>query len=1036
MIKSLMIFTIFLFSGIFVFAQTRDVTGVVTDAVTGDNLQGVSVIADKKGTQTDAFGRFTINLPSSVHSLQISGVGYTLKQVEIGGENHINVTLSKSVSNLQEVVVIGYGTQRRQDVTASIGTMKGDALKNIAVPAIDKSFEGMVTGVQASTPSGILGQAARIRIRGTNSISNSSDPLYVVDGVPYLTGNQGSATPYNPISDINPNDIETIDVLKDGSATAIYGSRAANGVILITTKRGKMGKAKISYNDWFASATASKRFDLLNADQFVTIANEKFKNIGNDTSKYAKVSGINTDWQDVVLRTGFQQNHDLSLSGATDQTNYFVSMGYANLKGMVVSNDLTKYNFRAKLEQKALDNHLTVGTNLSVTYNINNGLNTGTNALSGNIGNAIRALPNVPAKNPDGTYNLSADKARLGPGANTHEIDDNYTNIAYVLAYNKFRSQGMNLTGNAFARIKIIEGLNIGTLIGVNYLNTEDFWYYNPIHGDGKSANGIIEQRFSPIFRYNWQNTIDYAKKFGFNQLNVVVGQELQKTRSRYLDGNGTNLSDVFFGQNGNIISSTLANQFYAGGLSQRSYMSYFGRVSYSFMDRYLLSASVRNDKISSLPWGRQDATLPGASVGWRISKEKFFQSVSFINDLKIRGGYAKVGNVEIGDFPYAGTFGPVQYGDFSGVQYNRLGNPKLQFETSKKINVGFDMSLMRNRIQITMDYFRNDIDNIILAAPTPPSLGVPNNSVATNIGKMYNKGWEFSINTINIQKKDFTWTSMLNLSFIKNEVTKLANNNSDITSAYNITRVGQPIGSFFGYQSVGVNPANGNPLWVKADGSIVQGNFRKSGSMSGSTYYVYDSKNPDNLGAVAPALTLADKHILGQANPTWYGGFSNTLTYKSVDFSVFLTFSGGNKVYNITRQESLNNQKFLNSGVELLNRWTTEGQVTNVPKLYYASDNFVNQNGSLNSRFLESGDFLRGQNISLGYTFPAGTLSRVKISSLRVYAQVQNAFIITNYTGLDPELGISVTTNNAPGLDYNTSPLPRTFTAGLNLTF
>jgi TonB-dependent starch-binding outer membrane protein SusC len=963
--------------------------------------------------------------------LVFSAVDMETTEIPVTSQNFINASLKSTNRSLQEVVVVGYGTQKRKDITGSVGTIKGDALSNVAVPSVDKSFEGRVTGVQASTPSGLLGQAARIRIRGTNSISNSSDPLYVVDGVPYISGNQGSATQYNPISDINPNDIETIEVLKDGAATAIYGSRAANGVILVTTKRGKLGKAKVSYNDWFASAKASKRFDLLNATDFVTVANEKFKNIGNNNN-YAVIdpTGINTDWQDQVLRTAFQQNHNLSLSGATDQTNYFVSMGYAKMQGMIVANDLTKYNFRAKLEQKALNNHLTIGTNVSVAYNINNGLNTGTNALSGNVGGAIRAFPNVGPKNADGTYNFSADNARLGKGANTREIDDNYTNIAYVLANNKFRSQGMNLTGNAFARIKIIEGLNIGTQIGINYINTEDFWYYNPIHGDGKSSNGIVEQAFSPTFRYNWQNTIDYSKTFGEHQLNIFAAQELQKTRSRFVDGNGTNLSNVFFGTNGNIISNTLANQFYSGGLSERSYMSYLAKANYSFMDRYLISVSVRNDKISSLPWGKQDATLPGASVGWRISKESFFQGVSFINDLKIRGGYAEVGNVEIGNFPYAGTFGPVQYGDWSGVQYNRLGNPNLRFETSKKANIGLDATLFDSRLQITADYFKNTVDNIILAAPTPPSLGVPGNSIATNIGSMYNKGWELSLNTINIRKKDFTWSTMLNFSSIKNQVTKLANNNSDIINTYNITRVGQSIGSFFGYEYAGVNPSNGNPLWVKADGSIAQGDFMAS------KYYAYDPKNPGVLGAAVPALTAADKKILGQANPTWFGGLGNTLTYKNFDFNIFLAFSGGNKVYNVTRQESLNNQKFMNGGQELFNRWTTQGQVTSVPKLYYASDNFINQNGSLNSRFLENGDFLRAQNIALGYTVPADVLSRIKVSSLRLYAQIQNAFIITKYSGLDPELGTSVTTNNAPGIDYNVSPLPRTITVGLNLSF
>lgn len=1029
--KFLTLLLMSMLTGVLAFAQERTVSGRVTDASTATPLTGVSITAGTRGTQTDGEGQYSFAIPQSASSITVSFIGYETRQIPIDGKSTIDVQLTASLGDLEEVVVVGYGTQRRKDLTASIATVKGDALDKVAIPSVDKFLEGQVTGVQAATPSGILGQAARIRIRGTNSISNSSEPLIVVDGVPFISGDQGTATPYNPLADINPSDIENVEVLKDGAATAIYGSRAANGVILITTKRGKSGRAKISYDNWFGFAKASKTFDLLNARDFVTIANEKFANINKpDRPAVANPDGTDTDWQDVVLRNAFQQSHNLSISGANEHTNYFASLGFADMEGIVMANDLKKYNFRAKLEQKALNNRLTIGTNLSAAYNINNGLNTGNNALSGNIGGAIRAFPNVAPKNADGSWNLSADDARLGKGPNLREIDDNYTNQAFVLENNILRAQGLNLTGNAFAKVKIIEGLNATTQIGINYLNVEDYLFYSPIHGDGRGVKGRVRQSFSPAFRYNWQNTLDYSKAFNNHSINVVLGQEAQKTRSRYLEGEGTDLSNIFFAENGNMISNTLAEQFYAGGLSEKALVSYFGRVNYSFADRYLISATLRQDKISSLPWGKQDAVLPGASIGWRISEEAFFKDFNVVNDFKLRGGYAKVGNVEIGSFPYAGTFAPVQYGDWSGVRYYRLGNPKLQFETSKKMNIGLDLSVFNNRIQLTADFFRNDIDNIILAAPTPPSLGVPRNSIATNIGSMFNKGWELSLNTTNISTGSLSWNSTLNISFVKNEVTKLSNNNADIGSAYHMIRVGHPIGSFFGYESAGVNPANGNPLWVKADGSLVQGDFLTS------KYYVYNRKSPDDLSQSAEALKFEDKKIIGQGNPTWFGGFGNTVNYRNFDLNVFLTFAGGHKVYNATAQESLNNQKFQNSGQTQMDRWTTAGQVTSVPKLYYGSDNFVGQNGSMNSRFLENGTFLRGQNITLGYSIPPAKLAAATISSLRIYAQVQNAFIITDYTGLDPELSTSVTTNDRPGLDWNVSPLPRTITVGINLTF
>ncbi len=1026
-----------LFSAV-VFAQTRTIIGKVLDETDGSPLSGVTVAGGTTAVQTDNEGRYRIDVPSSVTLLVFTYIGFESKEVLIGAESEITVTLQNSQSSLQEVVVVGYGTQKRKDLTGSVATVKGELLSTVAVPSVDKYLAGQVTGVHASTPSGILGQAARIRIRGTNSISNTSEPLYVIDGVPYISNNQGTATPYNPLSDINPNDIETLDVLKDGAATAIYGSRAANGVILITTKRGKQGRARVSYDSWFAWANASKRFDLLNADEFVTIANEKIKNTDPNEVDYAHrdPSGVDTDWQDLVLRRAFQHSHNLSVSGATDQTNYFLSLGYTDMDGITVSNSLNKYNLRAKIEQKALNNYLTVGANIAATHNTNNGLNTGTNALSGNIGNAIRAFPNVVARHADGTYNLSEDNQRLGRGVNGLQIDDNYTNIIYVLDHNVFKSQALNLSGNAFARVKIIDGLNIGTQIGINYLSVEDFWYYNPKHGDGRGSGGIVDQRSNPLFRYNWQNTIDYTKSFGQHSLNLVAGQEVQKTKERWFGGSGTGLSNVFFGENGNIISNTLANQFYDGGYTQKAFLSYFARANYSFQDKYLLSATLRNDKISSLPWGRQGATLPGVSVGWRISKENFMNTVTFIDDMKIRGGYAEVGNVEIGNFPYAGTFGPVLYGASSGVQYDRMGNPLLRFETSKKINVGIDLSMFANRLTFTGDYFKNDIDNLILDAPTAPSLGVPKNIFATNIGNMTNQGAEFAISTTNIQKPNFSWNSTLNFTFVKNQVLKLSNNNADIINSYNVTRVGNSIGEFFGYEYAGVNPANGNPLWYKTDVDS-KTDYLVQADWDTYKYYRYDPANPtDTANKVVGALTFSDKRILGIGNPTWFGGFNNTFTYRGLDLSIFLTFSGGNKVYNITRQESLNNLKFMNGGKELLDRWTTAGQETSVPKLYYGEDNFVNQNGNLNSRFLERGDFLRAQNISFGYTIPKNVLSTIMISSARVYAQVQNAFIITKYKGLDPELSNSVTTNNTPGLDYNTNPLPRTFTLGLNVSF
>ncbi|WP_436491469.1 SusC/RagA family TonB-linked outer membrane protein [Chitinophaga sp. ARDCPP14] len=1021
--------------------QTRVITGKVTDSKDGSPLPGVTVkiVGTSSGTMTASNGEFKLSVGEKAAAIEFSFVGYTAQQVSVSGKSTVNAQLSADLKGLNEVVVVGYGTIERKNLTASVSSIKGATLKNVAASSIDRQLSGQVAGVQATVSSGILGQPARIRIRGTNSISSGTDPLYVIDGVPYITGNQSTITSNNPLGDINPNDIESMEVLKDGAATAIYGSRAANGVILVTTKRGKSGRPRLTYDMWMAAATPSKLFDLLNADEFVTIANEKKLNAkpaaAPDAFPTPNPDGgfYDTDWQKVVTRTGFQQNHALSLSGANDQTNYYVSLGYTDMKGILVGNDQRKYQVRLKLEQKAF-NVVTVGVNAGVSHITNNGLNVSQNGLSSNLSNAIRALPNVPAQWNDGTYNLSNTNT-LGSGANKATIADNYTNIKYVLDHNIYRNKNLNFTGNTFASVKILKDFDLRTQVGVNYMSGEDYQYWNPIHGDGRGTNGFIYQQSIPSFRYNWVNTLSYNKTIGAHNIGAVIGTENQKTRERSFYAQGTNLISPFFGTD-NLIDNSTGTQTVGGTLVERAFQSYFIRANYSYKDRYLVSATLRRDAISSLPIGKQDVTLPGVSVGWRASQESFFQEggiADLISNLKIRGGYAKVGNVDIGAYPYAGTYKPALYGSLLGIAFNQVYNPDLTFETSKKMNIGLDLGLLHDRITVTADYFRNDIDNMILASPLPPSLGVPSatkpNVFYSNVGKMYNKGYELTVNSTNIQRGDFSWTTSFNISFVKNKITALVDN-ADIVYPYNITRVGESMGAFYGYESMGVNPANGNPLWKKADGSIIQGDASKG------VYYAYNASKPEDISTSAKALSSSDKKILGNATPTYYGGLNNTVNYKGFDFNLFLSFSGGNKVYSVTRQEGLNNQKFLNNGKEVLNRWTTPGQVTDVPKLYLGADNFILQNGNVNSRFLEDGSFIRAQNIGLGYTLPKAMLERIKLSSIRIYAQVQNAFIITKYSGLDPELNtyVDARANTQPGLDYNTNPVPRSYTFGINV--
>lgn len=1020
------------------YGQNREVTGTVTSASDGTPMSGVSVrvVGATVATQTGGDGSYSISAPAN-GALSFSYIGYATAERQINNQSVINLELVATENVLDELVVIGYGTQSKREITGSIASIDGENFTNNTSASLDRNLQGLAAGVQASNTSGVLGQPAKIRIRGVSSISSSSDPLYVVDGIPYITGDQSGVFYNNPLSSINQNDIASVEVLKDGAATAIYGSRAAGGVILITTKSGRQGAPTVNYSNWFAFASPSGKHDLLNAEQFVELTNEKLHNAGyEDDYAFPTLNPDNqqpydTDWQDIVFRNAFQQNHSLSLSGANENTNYYFSAGIADLQGVSLGNSQRKYNIRGKVDQKTLNDRVTIGLNTMVSYVDDRGFNESGTALSGNTASSLYALPNVPVQWPDGSYNFSDDGASLGPGANLVGIDGSYTNPAYTLRNNIYKTTGLHFNGSAYAQIELLEGLNFRSQYGAQYIAGEDYLYWNPIHGDGRSVNGRIYQYYLPRFRYNWQNYFTYNVDLGESNLNVVAGMEAEKSKSRYFFAHGYDLSSIYFAQHENIIGGSLNSQLLGGSASERAFQSFFGRVNYSLFGRYFISASLRHDKISSLPHGNQGATLPGISAGWDVAKEDFFSS-DFVSQFKIRGGYATVGNTEFGNYPYAGIFSGGIYGDYSGIYYSQTGNDKLKFETSKKINIGVDLAFMNDRVTFVADYFRNNIDNMILNVPTPPSLGVPGNSIAQNIGSMYNQGFEFTLGGNVISNEDFRWQTNLNATFVQNKVLELVDGN-DITYPYHILRENESIGAFYGYQYNGVNAANGFALYEKNDGSIVQAVVDPNG---GSYYALYNAGNPEDVSEESN-LGAEDKRLMGNSMPTWYGGFNNTFFYKGFDFSLNLTFSGGNKVFNRTRQEALNSQDFTNAGTELLDRWTTPGQQTDVPILFFREGNLTNLDGALNSRFLESGNFLRVKTIGAGYTFEnTPWLSSIYLKDLRLFASLENAWVFTKYSGLDPEVANSFTTNTQASLDYFANPVPRTFTFGLNVNF
>ncbi|HET9055869.1 MAG TPA: TonB-dependent receptor [Chitinophagaceae bacterium] len=1020
-------------------AQTKTVTGKVTNNKTGEALAGVSVTVKgtKKGTTTIFDGSFKLEVSASAKTLVFSIVGFVSKEVSIGQETNFEVSLTLEDSQLQEVVVVGYGVQKKRAVTSSIGKVSGDDVGNLATTSFDRQLAGRAAGVQVTQVSGNVSAPPRIRIRGTNSLTQGRDPLLVVDGIPSFSGGASGLVNTNVLADINPNDIESIELLKDGAATAIYGSRAANGVILITTKKGKSGKLSVNYDLYYGSSNAFNLPKLLNADQFITIANEKLVNAGLAKGAFANSENTNTNWLDVISNRNAQvQSHTLSVNGGNEKSSYFLSVNYLQQDGLIITNKNRRYNVRGNIEFRPAK-YFKIGNNITLSRTEDFGQNDGGNALSGAIGGASRALPNVRVYNPSHPtgYNITTDNAALGSDANTRVIENNYTNIKYVLDKNKFSNDRYRVINNFFLEITPVKTFSIRTQASVDFINSQDFQSLDAVHGDGRGSQGSFFNQNFQFSIYTWQNYFTYNETFNNHSVTLIGGVEMQRGLNKNFFGQGTTISDPFF-QSDNLISNSYANQFSGGFQGKTGFQSYFSRLNYDYKSRYFAQFSFRRDGSSRLAPAVRYGNFFGSSVGWRVSEEGFWAN-SFLNkifnDFKIRGSYAEVGNELSASFPWLSTYGAVLYGGVAGIAANRIGNDKLKWEKNQKLNFGIDLAFLSNRITLTADYFVNKNNGQVYDEPQPVSLGVPANVISKNIGALQNNGFEIAIDANIIRGKDFTWSINTNFTKIGNKVKSLAEGQVEVPLAgpnngtFNILRIGEKINSFYGYNYAGVNAANGNPMWYKADGTLVQYN-NVSGAAAG--YYLVDKTNPGILGA---ATSLGNRYIIGNPLPQWFGGITNTFKYKEFELEIFLRYQGGNKVYNLTRQEVWNSLGFVNNGTEILNRWTTPGQTTDVPKLYYGRDNLVNLQGQANSRFLEKGDFLRLQNIILSYNFNTSRIQNLTnnvVKSLRFFVQGQNLHVWTSYTGIDPENFTEL------GIDNSSVPQQRTFTFGLNIGF
>jgi TonB-linked SusC/RagA family outer membrane protein len=1032
-------------------AQTRSISGTVTDNA-GAPLSNVSVVARPSGggTATNASGRFTLSVPNSARTLEFSSVNFTPQTITIGNNTSFDVKLAPVGGNLAEVVVVGYGTQRKKEITGSIATIGGDKLKDVPMQSFEQGLSGRAAGVNISIPNGVLGNPPIIRVRGTNSIALSSTPLIVIDGVPSFSGDVGSgSTANNLLGDINPSDIESIEVLKDASAAAIYGSRASAGVLLITTKKGRQGRARVNYDSWMGWTKPYNLLDVLNAQEFTDLKNEALVNAGtpaNGTSigfyTMTDASGklVDTKWSDYLYRTGFSHNHTFSISGANEKTNYYFSTGFTDQEGMFRNNNYKRMTGRFTLDHK-VNNWFTVGGTFNYTTTKNEGLNTGSTGAAFNTSGAARLAfalaPNVSPYNNDGTYNINTATNTIGQGNNKSPLA--FTNGVMLLDLNKFTSDNDRFLANVYGQVQLIKGLNFKTLYGIDNLNVVNADFRNALHGDGTQFGGAAQNVLQRPRRWNWQNTLSYINTFAdVHSVNVLAGTEQQYTANNSFGADRRRVSDPFFNEYQGGFSEIVP----AGNtLSENFLQSYFGRVNYTYNGKYLLSGNLRRDGYSAFAnkWGN----FYGGSAGWIVSEEGFWKNSSLanvVNSFRLRGSYGMVGNFAgIGSYSSLNLYGSGLYGSEATVVFNQAGNTDLTWEKSKKTDIGFDAGFFNNRLNLEFAYFKTDIDGLILNEPQAPSRGVPGNSILTNVGSMYNKGLEFTLSGRVIDKKGFTWASNFNITAVKNEVTTLANNNADIIvqtgglESPSLVRVGESLGSFYVVKTEGINPANGQRVFVLKDGTRVQ--YNHAAPTASRWTKVSDGTNS------RAASQANDAVVIGPALPTFFGGFDNTIRYKGFDFNILLYFSGGNYLYNGTKA-GLHDNRNWNNSKDALQRWTKAGDAGPWPKVVFG-DNVSNGSSFPISNNVEKGDFIKGRNISLGYSVSPKLLNRINISSLRVYIAALNAFTISNYSGFDPEVqsnnGGTVAdqvTNAGPGVDRNSTSLARTFNFGLNVGF
>ena len=974
--------------------------------------------------------------------MQISYIGMQTAEVAIAP--NIKVILKTDAKTLDEVVVVAYGTQSARTVTASVSSVKADALKDVPSVSFDQMLQGRASGVSITTPSAGVGQAPIVRVRGVNSITSGTSPLYVVDGVPIESGNLSYLANANALADINPADIVSMDVLKDAAAAALYGSRAANGVILITTKQGQSGKVKVSYDGFVGFSNATDFYEMMNAQEYVDFKNLAVKNrYGTDelslTAGYVSPYGnkafnmmkdangnyVDTDWKDAAFQNGLSQSHSVAVSGGSDKVRYYLSGNYTTQEGIVKGDKYDRLGVKANINVQATD-WLKVGMNTNVTTGTTSYVDAARRGSNFAVGGfprlALINAPNLPMYNEDGTpYYLAQG---LGYGGNT--VFSTFSNPAAILSLgNGLSSDVTRFIGVFYAEATPVKGLSLKTQYGVDYARIEEQRFWSPLHGDGVNSKGLANAYNTKNNRWTWTNTATYSFSLGQNNFNLLAGTEAsERNNSRWTAQRKDLQDDKFIVFQGPFGSATAG-----GSLSNNTMVSYFGRINYDYASKYIVSLNYRRDGYSALSEKNRWGNFGGVSAAWRVSEEAFFQPLrDVVDDLKIKGSYGVVGNTDIYDYASKSFYSSYNYGINGTYGLAQIADPNLKWESSEKYSIGFNARLL-NRINVDFDYYYTKSSDLILDVPQSPSKGIPGNIITTNAGKMRNSGIELTVSADVIKNSDFTWETSFNITTNKNKVISLADGVENILKGdnggleiTNITVPGKSIGRLYLYPTAGVDPKSGRRVFITPEGDRTLLMFEKGG-------WFYED-GTEYAGEFEPV-------DCGNTLPTWYGGWTNNFKYKGFDLSLFFQFSGGNKIYNGTKA-SVSDMRYWNNSKDVYNKyWTPERTHAEYPMPIYG-DNYSNGSALPISDLVERGDYLRLKNVSLGYTFNTKNWSKaVGISALRLYVQAQNLFVITGYSGMDPETLTNVESATlAGGTDKNTLPQARTYTIGVNLTF